>query len=602
MLIPQNKTFQQFNKGDVFGSLSASKNIDLESNEGVVRVSPKLTLSTKDNDSGITGLGIPHAFATHTISATERYWVACGIGATTSVNGTGKLLHTGSADPTSAFVNDTFGSTPTTIHADFSDMIEWANGNNAGANQGKSLFVSTFASSTSQIHQLFAATWNNTWYTTTVSGSFTVQGGIKNMCPAFNGRMYIIDDDLVIYVPPAAAAVLSGAGTLDFLGEYRPIWIRSSSDRLWISLMTFDKNIGTRGAIGMWDTTGTQLNKVIPINSPCALSGVVKDDVPYILDAFGVLRKFDGLAFKEIARLPVANLKNREMPGIYDDLTNNRWVHHRGMEVVDGKININVSNIDVDGNAVLEMPAGVWEYDEAHGLYHKNSPSFGSTDYGAFNVPTIGVGAIKSIGRSASGSLVGSKYFSDANTARIGLFYNDLIDNVQKYGYLITQQIFTENFEETWNKIGARFKKLLNINNKIWLKYRTEAVDPVEARITWVDTNTFTTPTDVRAYIGYEVEILQGDGAGKCSKIVSVATGASFTVVLAETFTGATTNTAKARFQFWKEVGTVTSQDVQSVKFTIDEPATVKIQLKVCLQFQGEDELFDLYLDSIKHE
>jgi hypothetical protein len=622
--VPQNGKLSQPNMGDTSGNLYKSQNLDLKTNPGKLKVSSRLTVAVKDDDSGITDMGVPSAIVTHTKTSTKQYYIACGVGSG-STNGSGRILVSDSALITDDYDVDPTSNTPTNLHADYTDMITWSDGNYAAGNMGQSILVSTYSSSTSQIKKLFNA-WNTTWFTSSVSGTFKVQG-LKNMCNGFNGNLYITDDDCIHYVPysstqTASNAVLafntgSGvgtgtAGTLYFAGKYRPIWIRSSSNKLWIGLMTYDAGVGSKGYVAEWDATGTSPNKIYDLNAPCALSCVIEDDVPVIIDAYGRLKKFNGARFVEIARLPVANL-NIEMPGIYNDSTNSRWIHHRGMDIVDGKININVNNFVSTGVYVEEMPSGIWEYDESVGLYHKSSPCSASTDWGQKQILTAG--AIYGSKRSTATLLAGYAYYTDnATTSRNGLFYDDIATNTNKRALITLPFINSSEMDDSWQKVAYRFRPFPS-GDKVLGKFRSakDSTLPLLISITWTGTTTFTTTTNILAYhpntLNYnpEIEVVMGKASGTTAHITNIdasnATGSFIYTVTLDDAISDGSGSGKAYLTNFKKMSAtgLTDQNTDEGSMNIAESKT-KVQVKTELRATGSFELDDITIINKNHK
>jgi hypothetical protein len=199
--------------------------------------------------------------------------------------------------------------------------------------------------------------------------------------------------------------------------------------------------------------------------------------------------------------------------------------------------------------------------------------------------------------------LIGAQVRTDSTSPTLAevIAIDDSNDTIQKFGYFVTQWISSRNILDRWQYFTAYFDKLLQSTDKLWVKYRIEEVDPTEATITWVNTTSFTTPTNVSAYEGYEVEVIEGVGSGKCSKISTVTGSGPYTVTLAETFTGATTTVSKARFQYWKEIHGTSDQTIQFIRLPVME-ATRSIQFKVCMQFQGEDQFNGFSLSNAPHQ
>lgn len=602
--IPNNGIYNQPSKGDSQGNLYTSHNLDLRKNPSKLGVSSRLTVLVKDNDSGISNMGVPIAVAIAQKTNVKQYYVACGIGQGIGTAGTGKILVSDSATITDDYDNEGTASTPTTIHLDYSDMVGWRS----------FLYVSTFTLVASSKLQQLTSSWD-TDFLNTRSGAYKTQGGLKNLCPAFNGNLYFTDDDEVNYIPPSGNAVQSGTGIVDCLGVYRPIWIRSSSNRLWIGLMTKDSGIGSRGFVAEWDTTGTAFNKVYDIEAPCALSCAIKNDVPWIVDAYGRLKRFNGGAFVEVARLPVANM-NIEMPGIYDDTTNARWIHHRGMDVVDGRININVNNFVSTGVYIEEMPSGVWELNEDNPifpfLYHKASPCTTSAasviDWGQKQISTAG--CLFGSKRSTATYLAGYGYYTDnATTERKGLFYDDIATNANKRGIFTLPFISSSEVGDTWQKLSYRFRPLQS-GDSIIAKQRTakHATLPLLIGITWTSTTTFTTSTNILAYdaatLGFkpEIEIVMGTSSGTTAQITGVVDsgGGVYTATLDDAI-GAISGSGKAYITNFRKITSITDTGIHESTQPIGVSDT-KVQIKTELRVTGDFELDDITIINSSHK
>lgn len=605
--IPQQGKFSQPNRGDLAGNLNRTVGVDLKTNPGRLRLAARITLNTKDNDGSISGMGVPQAFVTHDQGSGVHHYAMCGIGADFN-NGTGKILVSSTDSPSSAFANDATSSSPVNVHADFSDMVEWPDGDDIKP----SLFVSTFSDSTSQIKKLFTS-WDTTWYTSTVSGSFKTNGGCKNMWVSPSGNLNITDDDTVKYVPfstsgSAPAAVTSGAGTLNFYGKYRAIWGRANSQNNFISLMTDDFGKGTKGFMAIWDGSGTAPQRIIDIGAPCMLTGVVLNDILFGLNAYGVLTQFNNTSFVEVARLPVAN-QNIEMPGIYDDSTNNRWVSQRGMDVVDGKIRINVNNFVSTGVYVEDMPSGVWEFDPAQpekGLYHVGSPCAASTDFGQQLLPSGGAGAIYGTKRSTATMLVGASYYTDSgSTARNGIFYDDIATNTNKHAIVTYPFLETTGTKDNFNDYVLRYSPMASTDS-IVRKYRTKkkAHLPFLADCTWTATNTLTSTDNGNqqyASVGDEVEVVMGVGASSTAHITSISVNAgTYTIVLDDTI-GQSSGSCKIKINNFQSLKTISAVDSTEDTVTIPSEASTKIQPKIEIRASGDFELDDLTITNSTH-
>lgn len=614
--IPKNGVLNQPNKGDSSGNLFETQNIDLKTNPGKVRLSPRLTVAVKDNDTSISNMGVPIAFAYFD----DQYHAACGVGGA-GANGSGKIVRSDDTAFTSDWDNDGNTNAPSIISLAYSDMVAWRNGNYGGGELGESLLVSTF-STTSNIQRRYAgtATWETTYFTTVVNGSFRAAGGFKNMCVGFNKNLYITDEDRIIYIPiptyqshvnavlTSSGAANTQAGTIDFNGQYYPIWIRTTSNRLWIGLMTFQPGTkGAKGYVAEWDTTGTAANKIYDIDAPCALSACVLDNVLYIIDAYGRLKKFDGTGFKEVARLPVAN-QNIEMPGIYDVTTNARWIHHRGMDVVDGRINIVVNNFVSSGVYVEDMPSGVWEHVEptvnsSGFLYHKNSPCADSNDNGQKLISTAG--AIFGTKRTAGTYLAGFGYYTDnGSTERKGVFYDDVATNTNKRGIFTTPFVMAEQIDDNWQKGSYRHSPLPS-GDKIIAKYRTQKSTtlPFIASCTFTSTTTFTSTDANFANItgGEECEFVMGKHSGTTTHVSSISeSGGTYTITVDEAILSAS-GSGKVKMTNFKKIATFSDQTSMEHDAPIMDTST-KVQMKTEMRFTGNTEIDDLTIINKGHK
>lgn len=605
--IPTGGKFAQTNRGEVFGNLYRTLNMDFKTSPGKLKIAPRLIINTKDNDGGITGLGVPCAFSTHAVSGSQQYYAACGIG--TGLNtGTGKILVSASALPTSVFSNDALSNTPTDVHAEYSDMVKWTTGVYGGGGIGPSLMVSTYDGFNSQIKRL-QGTWDKNWFGTTVSGTFTSSAGVKNMCVGSNGNLYITDDYKIIYVPytttgSALPAILSGAGTINTNGAYRTLWIRATSSYLWIGLMSYNSDIGSKGFVAKWDGSSTAFNNIYDINSPCPLSCVIKDDVPYVIDAYGRLKKYNGTGFEEIARLPVAN-QNIEMPGIYNDSTNARWIHHRGMDIVDGKINILVNNFVSTGVYVEDMPSGVWEFDEAIGIYHKSSPATASTDWGQQLL--LSVGALFGSKRSVATFLAGLAYYTDSGTtSRTAIFYDDIATKTNKRGLFITPWLNSNAINDIYHKVWYTYRHLLS-NSKIITRYRTDKGDhlqvPFIASATWLTTSRLSSTDSNFQYIvvGDEIEIVQGPGASTSAHVTNIVLVAgNYVMDLTDTI-GPSSGSCKVRATNYQLAGVIDMTGIGS-QFTSVNKVDNMLMVKTEIRDEGEFEMDDIIITSVTQQ
>ena len=583
--IPQLAKWFQSNRGDIFGSIWSSFNLDLtqqrDRQKGNIRIGRMLRGATS---ATLANMGVPVAF--------KRYG-----GNTYGLCGT-RLFTQGSAH-TSAWSEVT--DSPINFSNRYSDMEIF----------NSFLYISEGADN--DIARYDGTNW------TEIEVNEIAASKPHMMC-VYADRLYVSgadsDDSIIVSMNTAQTfATLGNSNTVRITDESRNTitFLRPVSKGIWIG--TLNTRGGT-GSIYFWDGEQQTVNSEYKLQSAGALAGVVKDDVLYVMDADGKLLAFNGGTFVELDRLPLKENYLTFALGAY----NERWIHPNGMTVIDDRILLLIDNNYHIGSAkdtIQEnVPSGIWEWSKETGLYHKfglsNTPLSGAgggtiVDYGqnrlgiteASGIPGACV-FIKQEATPASdnGTLfAGARITITATTQIYGIFIDDLNDTVQKYGYFVTPKIYSQNLQDAWQKVYVRHRQLLNSTDKIVVKYRVEEDDPVEATITWVDTDTFTvTAADVPDLaVGDEVEVIQGDGSGKCAHVSSFTGATTYTVNLDDTFAGVTTNTAKARFQKWNKCGEGTDQTVKFHQFPIGVNDTW-VQIKVCMQFTDENEIDDLLL------
>ncbi len=597
MIIPPNKIWVQ-NRSDVLGSMAASSNLELTEERGVTKVSPRMIITT----DAPTSFGTPWAFrnylgklyagATPTTPGNIAAWVS-----------TNTITNGGLKD--ALIVEGSAGGGALVTSNDYSDMEVYNNtlavtgsDTNVVHFNGSAWTAATNALATSvltadSVHKLLNFVTLKRLYATT--------------------NLVFIDSCSTDYVftggnDEFALNLLAATGTSDMFITS----ILEADNLIWI--LTADR-YNNNAYVYTWDgITENTISSIYPIFSRGALAGTVKDGTPWLMDDAGQLRYFNGSYFAEApnGKLPIKNRKYLTNP---ISLKNDRWIHPNGMIVVDGKINILINNLYHDNADSIEefMPSGIWEYDQDIGWYHKHSLTQYSlngaatiTDYGQNRIARVGaLYNAKNDDRSSAvtvGSLVaGADYYTNASSTKAAVFIDDSLDLLQKYGYLVTSKIFSPNIQDVFGKIYMRFRGLLTSTDRVWIKYRIDDVPPVELTVTWTSGTTFTVSTaSITAYdTDDEVEGTSGQGGGRCSQIVSkVDAAGTSTVTLSETL-GASSGTAKIRFQHWKLASVLTEQGKTVQEFNIDKTVPW-IQLKVCMLFTGNNEIYDFVLPNNK--
>lgn len=574
--IPQQKWIQT-NRSDVLGNLWSTFNIDLQSNVGALRVSPRLRTVSTTGD--LANLGCPTAF--------QYYGSAFRTVA-------GARVFSGGATPNATFSQDAAAGTPTDCSADSSDLAVF-NG---------LLWVTT----TDEWLRNGSAGTYGTW---TSAGALTA--GVPHILrhfPKYN-RLYVSATGATIYSVDTGNTVASSGDYTISLSFGNFIMSMDASDtHIWIGTQSRDVD-GMHANIIQWDGISADATRIFPIAAKAVLAVTVDPNsgIPYAMDSNGRLLKFNGSGFTEIGRLPYKT----HLPDNADGLVANRFIHFNGLKVTkNGTVLALIDNLNNDNSETIEenLPSGVWEFSEQNGFVHKLPFSYTTaaaatiTDFGQNRVSRVGGLALVNIPSTTSGRngtiMAGATYYTDATTTTNAVFIDDSLDAIQKNGYFVTTKILSNNVVDAWGKTYLRFKRLLASTDKIVVKYRTKEEDSVESSITWVNTTSFTvTAANVpNLAMGDEVEVIQGTGSGKCAHVTAITGTTTYTVTVDETFTGVTTGTAKARFQKWTKLFSETSQVKDYAMVNLDPIRTTWIQFKVFMQFTGKNEVYDIKLDN----
>lgn len=586
MRIPGQSGWRKNQDSDAEGSFIGGMNLDLTTNKPHIRVSPRMKIGTDD----IANLGVAVGFERFNSTA-AGFWTVAGA----------RVFKTTSEDASAAFVQDAQTGTPTACSSDTSDIMFFR--------KASMLVVTTQADI---YYNAGAGSWSDVTGTPLTSGTL-------HMMTQYGNRGYVTEEYKRIWSFNTSMVLESTPGNPNTfeLDTYNSnnvglffSKIMGASNTIW--LFTINAAVGQPARVFTWDgvTANTPTNSQgYILDSGGVWAAVLVNDTPYIINTEARLQVLSAQTFVDVpnGRLPFDTkkfLKNAFAS------VNTRPVHPNGLIIVPGnKLRVFINNIYEDGTIDEFSPSGIYEFDlnnTALGWYHINSPSLyvdSVTDWGQNRISRTG-GMLYAKTPTGDGiTLIGAQIYSDASSTKEIIATEDTDEVIQKAGYIVIPKIYSPNIEEAFQTLITRHRKLLDSGDIIWVKYRTSEVDPVEATITWVDTTHFTTSTNISAYEGYNVEVIQGKGSGKHSKITSVASNAgTYTATLQETYTGCTSGTAKARFQYWKESTNLADQTVQHFSAPILE-STTWVEFLVAMQFTGKkDEIDDFILTNAPHK
>src|SRR3972149_1118616 len=541
---PQIKQLRQLNKGDLFGEIYGSYNLDL-SEQGEIKVNQRLSRIFNNDTSdtviiGDSNFGRCWGFVRGNFDATEKWWTGAG-----SV-----LFRTSDTDYSSNWAKDTLTTgdgPPTDLSHLLSDMIRFE-----GA-----LIVST----STDLHKLASSSLDRSWWQTTL-GQSTLTSGLYHPLHSWE-RTLLIGDANNLHIIDRNNIVSSSRITLP--PEFYIMKIISRIDKIWI----LTRNIYDQEAIIFeWDgKSNTYLRQFSAKASQC-LSGIVsKNGIAYVINSNGQLLAYTGSGFEEVASLPVFNKKVfRLTDAVVDDVTNITWddgytvsrmVNPNGMGIVDDKIYINIHDY---GTAVMEY-----------------------------------VGAFQVVDKNMF--IVGGTIYTDNLSTKVNsLFKKNITASPVKAnsGFVIYSRILSSEIQNIWHKIWIKFKEMSVSTDKIVVKKRIKRNYnlPFRVSITWTSATTFTTTNSnfSLASVGNEIFVIAGKNSGLTAHITNIAeAGGTYTITIDETGL-VSSGTAHIYIRDWVKVGSFTDTNLtnkQLVEFALGGESTY-IDIKIVLFFSDE--------------
>jgi hypothetical protein len=582
---PQRNTWLQYNGGD-FGDLSRSFNLNLSQKRGDIKISPRFMYTTNGNDD--SDFQVPIAFKKVNQSSNNKWYIA---------NPT--TIFVGGTEPDDGFTQDVATGTPNLGSSSTPDMETFY----STVANGEALFA---ASNTLDRQDIDGADWDQM----TVSGMAS-SGGAPMI--KFAGRLYFkFDYRSMASINSAETAVVPNGtpNTAQYAfrmsdSEDAITCGRANSQYIWL---------GTRGTKGRncrvvkWNGSSTLASSVYEIPAQAILSMTIGDnDFPRIIDNNLVIWEFNGGGFVKVARFPMKYNKRLASPNAVPT----QWlVHYNGMMTDEsGDILILANPKYADGTFEPQAPAGLWILNTENGLYHAGSMSI--WDYGVTETATdygqailTGVGAL--VRADSYDATVDARYLAGASLTALSdkaaAFISNLLDDKQKAGHFVTAWEYSEELKDNFNKFISRFKNFASEGDEIHAKFRTKEVDALSISGTWASSSTFNTATDLRNYVGWEVEVKTGIGAGKSAHISTVTDNgvSGWLVTLDDTFTSAS-GALTAMVENFKRCGIYDGAD-DFREFSILTGASTKVQLKIFAIVTGDWFFHDLNLIRTKQQ
>lgn len=556
MPIPQNKQWLGVYPGKYAGDIYQSFNIDLEKEQGRLRLGDKFRILTDGDDAAAPGL--PYKFLRTNADATDRHW------ALTST----KMLKTAGTNPFVAYAADGLSSSPT----DALDMET-----HESANGEQRLVVARDADLAILNKSGTANAWTASWWQSTLSQSALATG--KHHPLARLQRLLTIGD--VVSQVGAIHTIdkndTVSASRLTFPAGYEPRVTIVTSNRYWFGLQNI---FGGPGMIAEWDGFSLSYNQEHYLLGSFPLTGFVARNTPYFIDEAGYIYEYQGYGFEPIRQFPMV-----EEGLVFSSLiASTNTIQPYGATVDRHLAYINVGAPTTS----RRMRSGIWCFNTKNkNLYHtrgigQHKTANTDVDYG--QTPLFRPGAVKFIfdGANAINDLLigGGVYINYSSTTKtvIGQTIsnkNRSSNTGRNRGYFVTPYIPTEHVNALWNGLWMKWKKFVDSGNRIVIKWRV--IEPLkdtdendesvlQATGTWASTTTFTCVVPTGVAVGDEVEVMSGDNAG-CSFNISTLSATpdgstTITVTISEAAPTSSTNGGLFRFDNWKTETAISATDI----------------------------------------
>jgi len=572
-------------KGENFGNILYTKNIDFDKKPGSILLSERLYRVYDDDDDG--DFRIPKQIVRSDAGdGTDRWWMI-----TQSVDtANGVLFKTDSDDPLTSWAQDAFTDTPT----DARDQLAVF-----GKDSGNDRLITMRTPVAGDLAMLGGSTtWDDTWWTGTLSQSSLTAGRYIDI-HTFLNLLLVVEDNTVHTVDESLVVTTE---RLQWPEQYKIAWIEQDATRVYFGTRHVEKG---EALIFPWDGVSEQYDEPLRCYARATMAGQNVNGVLHTINTRGQVLFNNGQELEEVARFPNMQKAN-QWEDLFASNENDLMVHRNGMEVIDGHLHMLMNNMVGDNNAQVfeDMPSGVWALSE-NGLYQKYSLSKydGVTNDEWGDVQVNAVGALKQVDVEHGRLLAGALLYEDASTTGMDvLLASQTKDSADQRGYLVTVPLTGNALRELWTKLNLFLKTHMeNATDRVIIKYRTVKDKNFEEGNfantfftgTWDssndDTFTINDADGVKISVGDEIEILRGNQAGAIAHVSSITntSGNNYTIVIDEEVPNVdNSGTFIFRPQNWTKLGTFSDQALQHKIYTVAKRSSW-IQLKA--ELRGTD-------------
>lgn len=561
-----NGQIRQSNKGDVYGELWGTFNVDLTSSPGKIKTSRQLYTSLSeakmDNDDLLASV-VFNGYIYNLLKA-DRYqyleayrnprisgsWVSASSTALTTTNYTDAVV--------------------------FDNNLLVSGSTNIAMNDNPS-----------------SPSWDEDWWTTIVSGT-ALTASVPHVMDVSNigaETLFVTDANLVRYYNPTA-----GHSTVTLASNLIACALATDYKATFVGTYS---NSGNARVYEIY--VGEQVDSVpvarnsYPVDGTAVLSMDVVDGVVYIVTDRGHIQAFNGVAFVTVGSFPFA-FDSVAIDGmsVGDIAASNidRGIHPKGMRAYGKSLYLNVNtnnqliddlasnpidNDDIFNNVVVNerSASGVWEFDtETQVLNHRYALKYSADQVGFHRLQN-----------SAPILILDNQYTRILTAGRLDSARTDVfVENPDQVptGYFITSEIDSNTVQEAWERFNLKVEQLGD-GDSIEIKYRTSKNHeyPAYASGTFLSANTFNTTDDLSMVAeGDEIELIDGDNAGLMAHVTAIDESESVYSITLDRDISTAGVTCYARFQNWK---LATHTEEGQIVFTGLGETSTYVQFKVVM-------------------
>lgn len=558
----QNGQIRQLNLNDTAGELSVSRNLDLRTNIGKIKLArpmKQVATATQIDDDLIQGFG-----STNSGAQTNRLFAV-----------TAYTLY----DSSEPFTSWTVESTSPSRVEDccmFQGQLIMNSIDNLDAYDLTSTYTTGFWTAR-----------GNPSLTTNNPGASVPR--VIDTARVGTETLIVLDGSNVYgYVGGITASPVTSV-TLDLDSSLIASCFKAGIRSGWIGTYTYKAE---QAYVLQWNCVSTHYTQAFPVGSKAVLAIELVDDVPIIITDRGEIKKFNNAGFTTVAQFPFATKAT-----FVDQSTNpnnvNRPIHPKGMRRMGNTVYIqtNFQNADASSSGFFDAKShnGIWALDlTTYSLTHLASQGNEVIFDGQGASPLMVIDDFN--GRL----FVGGDRLTTLTTSEEGIWMEDLSDATTNYGYLVTSEIGASSVRDVFEEVIV--KAHLDTDDSLVVKYRTssDATYPInisDATWTGVNENQFTSDDADLSYVktrfdaGYEdeIEILAGQSAGRLAHITDVTySNPTYTITIDEEI-GVDGELSYIRFDNWQKVPkTMVSTDGEMMRFGIGKVGTFA-QFKIAL-------------------